>query len=84
MREITISCRGITGPRQLHRILADALDFPQWYGRNLDALYDCLTEIGQPTHVIFADWQSMGDWAAGFQETFLDAAAENPTLSVVF
>lgn len=22
-----------------------ALDFPQWYGANLDALYDCLTDL---------------------------------------
>ena len=25
--------------------VADALDFPDWFGHNLDALYDCLTDL---------------------------------------
>ncbi|QFU92831.1 Barstar (barnase inhibitor) [Amycolatopsis sp. YIM 10] len=25
--------------------IAAALDFPDWFGRNLDALYDCLTDL---------------------------------------
>lgn len=32
--------------------LADALDFPDWFGMNLDALYDCLTEICSDTKII--------------------------------
>ncbi|AEP91652.1 barstar (barnase inhibitor) superfamily [Bacillus subtilis subsp. subtilis str. RO-NN-1] len=27
----------------LHDVLKDKLDFPDYYGRNLDALWDCLT-----------------------------------------
>ena len=29
----------------LHRILAELPGVPDWYGRNLDALHDCLTDI---------------------------------------
>ncbi|GAA5151280.1 MULTISPECIES: barstar family protein [Amycolatopsis] len=25
--------------------IAEALSFPDWFGRNLDALYDCLTDL---------------------------------------
>jgi len=32
--------------------LADALDFPDWFGMNLDALYDCLTDISSDTRII--------------------------------
>lgn len=28
-----------------HDYLAQTLNFPDYYGRNLDALYDCLTEM---------------------------------------
>ena len=28
----------------LHTLLAKGLNFPCWYGRNLDALFDCLTD----------------------------------------
>ena len=28
-----------------HDYLAEIFDFPDYYGRNLDALYDCLSEM---------------------------------------
>ena len=31
----------------LHELLARELDFPPYYGANLDALNDCLEEIGR-------------------------------------
>lgn len=37
----------------LHDILSKTLDLPQWYGRNLDALYDCLTDMGEETELQF-------------------------------
>ena len=33
----------------LHRALAEGLHFPAWYGGNLDALHDCLTDLNEPT-----------------------------------
>ena len=32
----------------LHRALAEGLHFPAWYGGNLDALHDCLTDLHEP------------------------------------
>ena len=32
----------------LHRTLAAGLRLPDWYGGNLDALHDCLTDITRP------------------------------------
>jgi len=29
-------------------VLGLALALPEWWGRNLDALYDCLTDLGRP------------------------------------
>ena len=34
-----------------HDYLKEALNFPDYYGKNLDALYDCLTEIGVETKI---------------------------------
>lgn len=33
--------------------IARQMDFPEYYGKNLDALYDCLTDIAEPTAVGF-------------------------------
>jgi RNAse (barnase) inhibitor barstar len=36
--------------------VADALGLPRYFGRNLDALWDCLTDLIEPTALIIADW----------------------------
>lgn len=35
----------------LHDILSRELRFPEYYGRNLDALHDCLTDIMEDTQI---------------------------------
>jgi len=42
----------ITSMAQIHTILAKALHLPQYYGKNLDALYDVLTD----SKVIKKNW----------------------------
>ena len=44
---------------RLHRLLAEQLDFPDWYGGNLDALYDCLTDLTEETTVILSSGRSV-------------------------
>ena len=39
-----IDLTGIGNRADLHDRLQEALPLPVWYGRNLDAFYDCLTE----------------------------------------
>jgi Barstar (barnase inhibitor) len=34
-----------TTPQDMHRDLAEALGFPPYYGRNLDALNDCMRDV---------------------------------------
>ena len=35
-----------------HAYLAESFGFPVYYGKNLDALYDCLTELDDCTVVL--------------------------------
>lgn len=37
---------------EVHDRFAQALHFPDYYGRNLDALHDCLTDPHEPVYVI--------------------------------
>ena len=80
----TIDCTCITEKQQLHRILQQALLLPQWYGHNLDALYDCLTERRTDYTLILKGWDPTRPWAAGFASVFADAQADNPHLTVFF
>lgn len=48
LAEVTITKNECASEQELHRFLADELDFPDYYGGNLSALADCLSELGRP------------------------------------
>ncbi len=45
----------INGKNLTHDALASAFLFPAYYGKNLHALYDCLTEITAHTMIVLSD-----------------------------
>ena len=88
MKDITIDCRGFVPRSDLHRAFADALAFPDYYGNNLDALHDCLADISEETRIRLLNWteaeERLGNYARSAKRAILDAAVENPNLSVLF
>ena len=64
--------------------LGRALELPEWWGRNLDALHDCLTGPGQPVRLELHGREAMEETAFGrlLLRVLEDAAAENPGLAV--
>lgn len=84
MNEIIISCDRVDSPREFHRLLARELHFPEWYGGNLDALYDCLTQISSETKLRLVGFDGLGSFNRGFCQVFKDAAEDNPNLQVTF
>lgn len=73
MENITLHCAGMETKQQFHAAIAQALRFPDWYGYNLDALYDCLTDMDTPVHLHLTDWDTLPQWKDAFKEVF-DAA----------
>lgn len=65
----------VTSTAEALDAIGAAMNFPAWYGRNLDALYDCLTDLS---------WQPPGEhvlvWT-GYQE--LEAADPDGYLAVL-
>lgn len=58
-----------------HDYLMEALNFPDYYGKNLDALYDCLCEISCEIELINSEKVDKD-----IIDTFEDAASENDLL----
>ena len=46
---------------ELYTSLARALGLPAWFGRNLDALWDCLTDLEEPTALVLQQWDRLAD-----------------------
>ena len=69
-----------------HSHLAQRLDLPTYYGRNLDALYEVLTEIGTDTELILEDpaavVENLGKYGEALLSTMQEAAEENPHLII--
>ena len=72
----------------LHDALAEGLSFPSHYGRNLDALNDCLSEVSEPCLVSVVRMRGWDDELplAGYVDKacvcLMRAARENPALDV--
>ena len=52
MKTIIIDGNEIISMSDIHRIFAEELDFPEWYGKNLDALYDCLGDVTEELEIV--------------------------------
>ncbi len=63
---VVISGSDIRSEADFHRKISEAMDFPSYYGKNLDALWDILsTDIERPITLVWENAalskESMGD-----------------------
>ena len=85
-----IDLTGVKSRDELHDRIEEILPVPGWYGRNLDARYDILTEpeLGKGGLVCFigcADLRSsIPRYYAAMQQMCSAACEENPGLAVEF
>lgn len=65
-------------------ILMRALLLPEWWGRNLDALHDCLTDLDRPVKLVLRDRAGLESTPFGrvLLRVLWDAAAECPRLEL--
>ena len=83
MRELRIDCRQLTDREHAHRYLQLVLPLPEYYGRNLDALYDCLTEMPE-TVLVLEHRKEVTPYGESVALTAEDAAEANPALLIAY
>ena len=85
-----IDLTGVEDRTELHDRIEQALPVPEWYGRNLDALYDVLTEpsFGGDCLICFTGCAGLGEKMPRYMEAMRQvcsaASEENPGLCVDF
>ena len=81
MRVVELTGAMAAARDQLHSVLQEKLQLPEWYGRNLDALYDVLTSVEEETELVLIGWPDEG-YAAKVRRVILDAVWENEHLKL--
>ena len=88
MRTVVLDGNEILDKAQLHDELKAGLELPEWYGKNLDALYDCLTDISELTELrvmsLGALEEHLGNYAGRLEQVLKLAARENDSLRLIF
>ena len=82
MRVIELDAEKLNDRKESHIYLAKKLNLPEHYGRNLDALYDCLTEIDK-TVILFENEEKGVVNYRRIRQVFEDAAEANDGLIIV-
>lgn len=84
-RQIHLEFGPLDTKEQVQTYLQEQMGFPSYYGKNLDALYDCLTEYSEDVAVLLTDmWQErpIDEYIRCVFRVFRDAAEENGHLQL--
>jgi len=68
----------------LYGALAGALALPSWFGANLDALWDCLSDLTRPTALVLDGWGRFEQVQPGPARRFVDLFAERTAVDPPF
>lgn len=81
MNIIILNGKRIRNKKEAHEYIKRKLSFPNYYGENLDALWDILSTISEPIDIKFVNgdvfFENLGSYGVNIIDTFRDAAIEN-------
>ncbi|WP_338779596.1 barstar family protein [Metabacillus sp. FJAT-52054] len=88
MTELVLNGKDLLTVKDVHQYFKTELSFPDFYGENLDALYDCLVDYAVPPMII--KWihfdesrKNLGKQANNLADVLTDAAEEVRGLKVI-
>ena len=79
---VELDCRNIRNIKALHTYLAFEMRYPDWYGKNLDALHDMLTSESDTVTLVCrissALPEEMKEYWKRMEQVMEDSSRENP------
>lgn len=70
MKKITVDFNILDTKEKLYDFISEQLEFPDWFGRNADALHDCISEINDTVEIAV---KGSGDWTKPIIAALRDA-----------
>ncbi|MEU6979949.1 MULTISPECIES: barstar family protein [unclassified Streptomyces] len=85
---VVLDLYGVADKAAFMERCATALALPDWFGRNWDALADCLTDLPEPVALVVTGWQEYAgarprEWRLA-QDVLASAVEERPARLAVF
>ena len=79
MKHVILDGESILTRSDLHKALREGLEFPEWYGNNLDALNDCLGDVCEPLSLVVERLEpsEQGEWFSRAVRAIAQAAGDN-------
>ena len=78
MKIVILDAKKMLEKEKMHEYFAKKFDMPGHYGRNLDALFDCLCEINEPTLIKLKNENALDkSTKESLVALFLDVCVEN-------
>lgn len=88
MKKIILDAKKMTSKNTTHKYLKDVLDLPEYYGENLDALWDCLTEISEDISITIENAdvleENLGEYALQIISLFEDLIEQCDNYKIKF
>ncbi len=87
MKTICLAPNQYSSLQEVHGFLKKTLNFPEYYGENLDALYDMLTTYDSPLtlclHCGYSEKLPFSAWERFFR-VLQEASQENPRMTLLY
>ena len=89
MKTIILECSKYKNMDDFYNDIALQMNFPEYFGKNYDALKDCLSEVSEALCIALADCDAFAERAGVVKVSVLkrvlfDASRENPKIRVAF
>jgi len=88
MQTYTIDLYDVFNADELHKAIRKALPLPEYYGNNLDALYDVMTEWTEQICIVFLNVEeaevTMPKYMKALRRLCMDVQKECPNIEIRF
>lgn len=87
--QVVIDGKKMKDKQTLHAYLKEQCKFPEYYGNNLDALYDVLIDRAEPLEIKVEHAEELKEILCGYGEAFIEtledaaASSKNITLEII-
>lgn len=76
----------MTKKKETHEYIKKKLEFPDYYGENLDSLWDILTTISEPLVIVLLNseliYSNLEEYGRSLVSVFAEAMGENPNIEL--